>query len=715
MSRVFKIINGSEEIICNPLGFNNCTYKYVKYEDNGQYFWRKELTGKLTFIKDDFKYLNGLEADNMRCAVIYFKIENCGGVEYDGRIYLFKCEFDLDRCTITTDIAPNDDYSCLVENGDHEVNVISGTTKESVNFILGDLELYNKAYTYVTIGAALAGKGSFRNPFYWGGAYNTYPDAGWMLYALTEGYTGTAYTGRSYWVREYIDLPTSDTPPIGFVLASTGGGTNHWVRQPIIINNSPTVIDVADVNPPSGYLGKQYNWNYVGQDGSKQFTNAMGLGTVVAKLLGDPGCANPFVSNFFTQSTNPVTGGASKTNNIFLIQKSEAKHPEYGTPAVTGAMKANELFLAMDVLYNVKNFIDSSGNFRMEHVSYFNSTVQWDISEYPARRKYTYDFSKIPYEEDYKAGDAKTLDFIGKPIIYVDSCISGDANNLNHSTQFSTDLEAVMGGGDAISDEGFLIVACAVFNGMYYILQEPVIFKNDTLDPYEMHHNNTLAFAQLHRDYQLYDRWLKYGVLNDEYQEFLSHKNIKKADPVSIPFCCGDSFDPRMLTTGVFGDGQTGEAEINIKGETLSLALLQDSSEADLYSGATYLKLVIENIHDLANGGYIYENMVGADVAIYAYADAAGTIKKWVNSLTVLTRQIETKNFVPIPGSPYSTPQTPIDASLIMKGFRQTEDIPGYPNLLSADNQYYTGTPPADWKSSDWAYSLLPSPDYEII
>ncbi len=713
------------------MGFNDCHYSYELNDQNGAYYWRKTLNGKLTFVKEDFQYLMSIENANNRCTPLQLEIKKvCSGeIEYLGVIRLVDFEFDLSRCTITGEIPPFDEYTCMVNNGDNDVNIISGTAKSTIYFVLGDLELHNRAFSIVSLGT-FPQKNNKRNPYYWGGNYNTIPDPGWMLYALTEGVTMSGFTviGRSYWVREYIDLPVASTPPIGFILGSTDGITNHWVRQPVIIESEATNVAVADVNPPSGVAGTQYNWNYAGMSGNKTFNNAMELSSVLFTMLGYSACNNDIVSDFFqinpinTSNINYVTGQATKVNHLFLIQKSDAKHPDYITAATNGNYKFNDLAETLDSMFYVKHFIDENGKVRFEHISAFNKVVEIDltVSKYAkylqGKAKYSYDISKLPYQEDYKTEDAKSLDFVGKPIMYVDTCVSTRQTKLTHDCpQVSTDLEQVMSD-DSVSDEGFVIVACAVYEGKYYIIQETPIFKNNILDTYEYHHNNSLAFAQLHRDYHKYYRALKHGVLNDEYQEFLSWRKTKKADAVAIPLCCEDQFNPEQLVKSIFGNGEVDNAEYKPKNEILEIELLHDVEEADIYSGTTYLKLVIENERgpiDLDTMP-LYDSPMIADICIYSYADALGTIPKWINKddFMALFQITETKHFVPTPGTPTDVPQTPIVENWNYKGYRL---MVGTGRYLSADIVGYTGTAPTDWKTSTWAFAILPSPDYVVI
>ena len=559
-----------------------------------------------------------------------------------------------------------------------------------------------------------------RNSAYWGG---TVPPC-WMFYGINEGHnnhTLPATVGHSFWVREFIDLPVADVPPIGFIIDGTDGTTNHWVREPIIIESSAKSEPRADVHPPYDVPGTAYTWDYVGINGNFTFNNAIDLGSVLSTLLGSAACSNSIVSDFFqinpnnASSLNYVTGLDTKTAFIFLIQKSDAKHPEYSTSAITGNIKFNDLAKSLDSLFNVKNFIDENGKIRFEHISFFNKTVQLDLTidrykkNMVGMAKYSYNTANLPREEDYSTVDMNGLDFKGKPIIYLDQCTSIDSNNITHDCPgISTDMENVMSN-DAVGDEGFLMIACAVYDNKFYVIQEQPIFGLAD----EMHHNNSLAFAQLHRDYQKYNRAFRHGILNDEYQEFISWQKTKKAATVSIPFCCNETFDPGQLVNGIFGEGKVAGAELKIRNETLDITLLHDSGEAAEPDGTTYLKLVLENqrpYYDAING-FLYENMIQADVAVYAFADSAGTIPKWINGLDYDLQFVQTRYYVPTPGTPYTVVDAPSVSTWHMHGLRDASSF----GILSGDRISYTGTAPFDWKTSTWDYILLPSPDYTII
>ena len=143
MIREFSFIVGPTKTPCTPLGFTECTYQDELNDTDGKYFWRRTLKGKLTFIKEDFNFLMGYENANMRCTPIYLLIKKrChasdeGIVEYLGVLKLVDMDFDLSRCTIVGEVPPQDDYTCIVNMGDKDINILTGTTKTPVYYIIG--------------------------------------------------------------------------------------------------------------------------------------------------------------------------------------------------------------------------------------------------------------------------------------------------------------------------------------------------------------------------------------------------------------------------------------------------------------------------------------------------------------------------------------------------------------------------------------------------
>lgn len=518
------------------------TWQQEKEERIG---YRHQFSGKLVLTGADFDWLLQLENTPLRCDDISLLIrKRCGNVYSDyftGRVRLNSGDWDLNVCKVAVEIETLDEYTCLDDKGDEEFDAFSLVFARVTALLApGIVEK-----TTCTIGTDCPVTGD-----------------GWTWYK------------RTYTLNESMEEV----------------GTDHYARYQVSVGvyRAAQLYNYKRVeySATTGY----YGYDIMG-DVIDEVDNGMSLSTLLTELVAALCPSLTVVSNFFqinpttVSTTNYVTGEASKVLNLVLFQKSDVKRPDAADNASKAPITFNKLMQALYTFFQVKYEVTGS-TLNIEHVSYGADTLGLDLTadryaQYMFHKeKYSYDRSKMPKYERFKTMEARYADFVGSPIVYSGSCVVTNGTGSEKSYEagdFTTDVLHVLdnpsSNSEVVADAGFVLMALDADNR---VLSEDGILTPVTII------NNTLAFAQLHRDYWRHNRVLNIGTMNEVEQLFISAIPTKKQVRVSIPFCCGDSFNPKHLQTTSLGDGKVDRAEFNLQSEILELDLLHQPALAYL-------------------------------------------------------------------------------------------------------------------------------------
>lgn len=669
MNRRYYIKTPSVTQQVKPLNITERVYKYNFHNKDGKYYYIKELDGALKFVGEDYVFLKDLDENGYGCNTITFEIyrdfADYSVLEYTGKIRLVDMKYDLDKCIIEAEAKPLTLYDPIETKGDKEINVLDlGISKHEISFLIGELETFDATTPYTmtngNVGGVYPDYEDNAEPLFWTGGGDPPLLTGWRWYDLDETTqyfsAGGGYSEQSglvKWVREVITIPSGDTPPVGFIEVQDLGATKKYARPVVLFERKQTGPTYSPpMTIPESYLKIEYK--YTGQESKTTILRqALKFGDVIEAMLKEICGGTPeMVSNFLQwkpttpSAINYVTGQPNRINNLYLIQKSDAKKPDATEAATNGKSQFSDFMKAVEALFDARYYFDNNGKFRIEHISSFSKSLELDLTIDGGKwcvgqRKYSYDINNMPRSEKYKCMEQGHIDFVGKPIEYTEACTQ-EKDETHNTNTITTDLIYVLSYPEKVSDEGWVLVACGEYDGKLYILQEDGVFHPAARS------NNILAFSHLHRDFHKHNRVKKYGTLNGEAATFESVRPTKKAQAVSIPFRDITTFQPDQLVKGPLGEGTVAEAKYSLKQEMLEVTLLIEKIEplpVDPVADKFYAKLVIGNIYDNSGiypyGGPPLSN--GCEVFIHLYEDAAGTIP-FTPPVPVYVR-IETKQY----------------------------------------------------------------------
>lgn len=557
----FTASDGVTPTVVEPLdGWPRYRWERV---DDGKFF-RKKLANELLFAGADYAYFKALyDADD--CTKITLLIERyCAGAwvtDYEGKIVIAEGDYNVSRCEVSYQVAPDDLYECINRNLEKPLNWLDVSSAVSVNSIYGTIETINCIYNGATFGT------NSINQFYkfcWsGGALDintgTTPDPSlaWRPIAHHQ-YFDTPTAGQleldTIWARETV-TQVATPPGAGWINL----GSNVWVR-PVVYgtiteNRTATTYtfsaEIADVDVDNGRL--------MGET----------LEAIVAALDCD---VDSVVSDFFginpdatAPSNSAYTFAANYLQSLVMFQKSDVVRASATGNAVFLEMTLKDFLDDLRKSLNVYWGISSAGVLRIEHWSYFEGTNSLDLTTLDggihiagSTRFRAQD--NTPAVEKFAYQEAFSTNFLSKIMTYSDGCASDRTEDYSCRS-----LCADFGGlleNDSAGLIGFVLVSTYDDGSGGYIIDNT---NNEA--------NGALAWRATFPTLWAYGRYNADISTTAGAVTVASVRKRKGQSKIEIPFCCED-FEPTELVNTSLGWGEVKDAELDTQKNILTLNLL---------------------------------------------------------------------------------------------------------------------------------------------
>ena len=289
-------------------------------------------------------------------------------------------------------------------------------------------------------------------------------------------------------------------------------------------------------------------------------------------------------------TNNYITGATNRLEYIYLA-KNTALRVSFGG---TGCISDEQLFSFKqfeELLRNAFNaywFVDENGDFRIEHIYYFDPafphsdyTVGRDLNTVMDRggRSFAYHRNKYEYEtgrlydqekwswqhyEGTESAVAHGADFEGVPVFY--GAAVGDKSDYVPGVFKEKEIASPRFWADI--DWGFTLIAapganpddieCPGFCMLDVVTTAPNNKINCEVGAITAvsQPNGHLSTANLQDHYHQYDRIFTEGNMNNNAVSFQTAQKHKLQDPIEFPLCCDETFDPlNRIRTGL-GDGE---------------------------------------------------------------------------------------------------------------------------------------------------------------
>jgi len=259
------------------------------------------------------------------------------------------------------------------------------------------------------------------------------------------------------------------------------------------------------------------------------------------------------VSGFLEDDAdNPVTLEPNRMKYITISPKYDIKNPSLDG-IDTAMVSFNSL---MDILKCMQLDWDFDGtDILVEHISEFVPTPGGiDIRNHPlatASNRYRYLKELMPKYENFAFMET-SFPFQSKGIWYDSECVNQDkdSSSTDLNINITTDIEFIQdniidGTDEAISDDGFVLLANRLTGGNYFIM------VSDVPESSFAHYNGDLSWPALHEFYFRHNRVLLNGYINGSISTFYTAKKTKSQD-VKITLC--ETLDPTEEITTELGE-----------------------------------------------------------------------------------------------------------------------------------------------------------------
>lgn len=560
----------------------------LNIERNSDWFTviRQEFNGSISVTGNDYNALIAIEGEPYQYAIVIHR--KCGGAYsefWKGFFSYFDYKVDMDRCILSFTPKVWDAYSPVFDQMDVERNVLVADTPTNVFMDRYEYEIEDVIYSYIGFGGVFAAWNEF--------AYDptNYPAGNkYYLFQITAEFIEETDAGGGLIVAVYhyteiyrreFQLSTSNLPVGSWVLDPllTGGevspGVYKWVRP---------YLDIP--NPPAG--GANYNFINSGDDIIQTLTNTVGdsinlkggiyLNSVL-ELYADIFNLD-YTSNFFEDDPNPLGGITLDKTMINHISNLRS----VSEVATKGMMKLKDLLIWIRNTFNAYWYIDSNGDFRVEHRKYFDFGLSYtyaivtelDMSTvYPTQvknmRRYEWKEPELSRYERLEMAFMYMADWIDSKIEYKQNSIHGNSTR-SYPVEWSSDLVGITDNIEDLPKKGWALMDVEQRGGgalLYWIRNTVGDYSGSTIP------NGRFSPANLYADYWDYGRTLPTGYVNGKLTSFITVEKLRQQEELTFPMCCQD-IDFNGVFRTPLGDGIIDKAEYEAKTGNLKINLIYE-------------------------------------------------------------------------------------------------------------------------------------------
>lgn len=619
-----------------PINGSKATFSDERNVAGGQIFFRRKLGTSLMFQQEFPDYWTRRLIPDEQCATIFIRHEILEDgqwhIFWTGQFALSNGSFDLDRCIFTVRAEVLDDYSCIMQKLNEKVNVLElpaesvqatiwpstimmmvseDTTPFFPPFTNDQMAIVEAASQVVSVPflSALCPADTITLHLFWSERITTVCVNG---DAISPPPGECTFPGSNVPPGCWVHVPGGDPNCVTDGVTVWGRPPSFawpWGASPIVVGpvTGPGVPVALPTAPPCGTwvqigirrcLGNSSKHGYfICAEDATDFTTfpaARSLQECTEYLLEKADCGLAGVrSDFFewnppgeaegyVAGENYVTGEPNGVAHLFMIQKSDAIDPTATNPATKGELTLKGVLELMRQMFRVYWLIDDENYLRLEHWKHWTFPVGLDLTTVPMQaRTISRHFIEslqivIPRHERFAMLEALYEDFLGADITYSGSCVTSDEKSAVEQTsaEITTDIAHVVNDPTLIDSQGFVMVACDADN----VVRIEFGALSGALAT-----NAQLSWANLHRDFYTWDRYLPSASMNKQDTIFDDSLPRARQTGVVVQMCASElaTFDPKKRVKTMTGQTYLNDAlavvesvTYNCLGDTVSLNLL---------------------------------------------------------------------------------------------------------------------------------------------
>ena len=477
----------------------NDSFVFSDEPDARRFSLRRKLDTRLILVQADFDWLLAIENGANRCQPITVSFVR-GSYVWNGKFNMSNLEFDLDACQVEVEVLPNDAEDCLRNVLDAEINILDATAN-NFNLYEGSVEFS----TYLADDEQIQSNANLEPigilpPF-------DSNDPAWRLISVTLNSTngGGTWTGSISFVRQTRITNCVGGNPVAPLLPAWGLRVNNCATLGTATYTKALPM-FQDVTAP---VYSSTTWRKTNNYPSPSSLKGARLILPIIQTAVEA-CGLTFRSNFF----NINTSGSSPSNdayglyarlyrNLAYVQKSDLRFPNALSPATRGVTTVGKMLDEIATLMRVFWFIDTNGDFRLEHESWRGTTNGYNLTnnaawiEGPSRKYQRLEDDYPRFQRFEFAEDFNDRDFEGLDLVYNNAC-SYDVES--YSSELVTNIAPILIDRNVTNDSGFAMVALQSIGGNYRI---GTIRSRITLTEKL---NGLLAWDTLHNSFHRHER-----------------------------------------------------------------------------------------------------------------------------------------------------------------------------------------------------------------
>lgn len=522
---------------------------------------REEYEGELTVKGADYTALIALENTHLQYAVLI--TQKCDGVYQDkfkGFFSYFDYKVDRDRCVLSFTPSVWDKYTPIYDQFPVERNALLGDSDWTMRMDSYVWPWESVVDYSISTGIDIAVWSEYTpgSEFYLFSRSTVYShtDGALNFYNVADIYR------RDYYLNESNTIPP--TPGGNWVyLEEVTPGVHKWIRP--FLNTVFTTYSyvVSGMNVFQGL-----------QTGTGAITYLFGLkrlNKILEYYASFSGL--DYVSDFFTDDPCPMGGTSLEWTMLQQISNLRA----IGEQAVKGIIKLKDLLLWIRDTFNVYFYIDSAGDFRMEHRRYFDNGLSYSythVIELDLRTvlnkmsKYQYAKPTLARFEKLDLQFSNFPDWVDAGIEYTQLSILGNETKTV-SAEWGTDIVSMYDGREDLPKQGWVLLNTNLVGAFYQVINTIGAITGNPIQ------NGRFSQANLMRDLWGWGRLLPTGNVNGVATTFDSILKLKQQKEVSFPQCCND-IDYNGLIRTDLGDGIIDSATYESKSGTLKANIIYE-------------------------------------------------------------------------------------------------------------------------------------------
>jgi hypothetical protein len=314
-------------------------------------------------------------------------------------------------------------------------------------------------------------------------------------------------------------------------------------------------------------------------------------------------------SSFFTSATDPLTGSASKTNNLRLV------HSEviFGIQdsATKGEITLDQLVKDLCYTFNCSWAIVGTTLY-IEHIEFFENGFQYsgspgiytdltDTTTYPLKYQVVFDKDGTDSDNEFSFSisdckEKETFHFIegydyDGQLKYDSKFTQKGEENKHEISTFITDFAYLLMDRLSTDYDGWVLISASsagIINrrltGLRWSQGNAVITnpfrRTENTNANLLYPNGDLMWNNLLNDFWDYRTLFKTGAINGKYPSvtFNTFKRIYKQRKIRFPRLVAGGFDPYKLITTNAGNGRVETFEINTDTDFIEVELVYEES-----------------------------------------------------------------------------------------------------------------------------------------